>query len=63
MASWKTMRRKARARFGEKARLQRLHDPEVEAKNTELLEERAAGKPLGPGVSAESLPDFLRDFG
>src|SRR5206468_1844173 len=64
VTAWGTVRRRLLLlRVGRKRRLRRLAEPEVAARNLDLLEERAVGKPLGPGVSSDSLQDFLRDVG
>ena len=62
MTAWGAVRRRLLLLcVGRKRRLRRLAEPEVAARNLDLLEERAVGKPLGPGVSSDSLQDFLRD--
>ena len=64
MTAWGAVRRRLLfLRVGTKRRVRRLTEPEVKARNLDVLEERAAGKPLGPAVSSDSLQDFLRDVG
>ena len=45
----------------EEMRRRRLADPAVQAKVREIQESIRRGDDPGPGMSAEELPDFLRD--
>ena len=45
----------------DKARRQRLDDPEVRAHLRQIHETIDSSAPLSPGVDAEALPGFLRE--
>lgn len=47
----------------EEIRTKRLRDPEVRARVREIKERLDRGESLGSGISAEGLPDFLRERG
>ena len=42
-------------------RQRRLQDPEVQKRIREIQDEVKGGKNPGPGITAEELPDFLRE--
>jgi hypothetical protein len=44
------------------ARRQRLDDPDVQARLREVREVIDSRAPLPPGIDADSLPGFLRDW-
>ncbi len=44
-------------------RRRRLQDPGVRARVQEILDQMERGEPLSPGITAEELPDFLREHG
>jgi hypothetical protein len=45
----------------EEVRRRLLTDPELRARAEEILEQAKNGGPVGPGILAEELPDFLRE--
>lgn len=46
----------------EKIRREQMSDPKVRARVREIFDDAASGDPE-PGITAEELPDFLREHG
>lgn len=47
---------------GDNLRTQQMRDPRVQARIKQIFEDAGKGE-SGPGITAEELPDFLREHG